>query len=197
MRNKYKINDEERLTTHETLKQRLHALNNRLVRNQKRQTQFRQNRDFANKPSKLYDELRGNRINVKEPPTKESVEQFWKPLYQNRKTYNHQAEWRQQYSESLDIEEATYSSITSNEISKSTSNFSNWKSPGIDKLQNFWWNRLTNLHPKIAQIFDSILIDPTKSPEWLTTGRTTLIPKKEPTNNPSNYRPITCLPVIS
>ena len=197
MRNKYKINDEEkRLTTHETLKQRLHALNNRLVRYQKRQTQFRQNRDFANKPSKLYDELRGNRINVKEPPTKESVEQFWKPLYQNRKTYNHQAEWRQQYSESLDIEEATYSSITSNEISKSTSNFSNWKSPGIDKLQNFWWNRLTNLHPKIAQIFDSILIDPTKSPEWLTTGRTTLIPKKEPTNNPSNYRPITCLPVI-
>ena len=36
MRNKYKINDEEkRLTTHETLKQRLHALNNRLVRYQK------------------------------------------------------------------------------------------------------------------------------------------------------------------
>ena len=30
----------------------------------------------------------------------------------------------------------------------------------------------------------------------MTTGQTTLIGNKEPTQNPSNYRPISCLPVI-
>ena len=39
-------------------------------------------------------------------------------------------------------------------------------------------------------------VQPESCPDWLTTGQTTLIAKKEPTRNPSNYRPITCLPVM-
>jgi hypothetical protein len=31
-------------------------------------------------------------------------------------------------------------------------------------------------------------------PEWLTAGVTFLIPKNENTENPKNYRPVTCLP---
>jgi hypothetical protein len=30
--------------------------------------------------------------------------------------------------------------------------------------------------------------------EWLTAGVTYLIPKNENTENPKNYRPVTCLP---
>ena len=33
-------------------------------------------------------------------------------------------------------------------------------------------------------------------PEWLTNGQTTLVSRKKSTKNPTNYRPITCLPVI-
>ena len=38
--------------------------------------------------------------------------------------------------------------------------------------------------------------NPEEVPAWFTTGRTTLVPKKQPTEEPSNYRPITCLPII-
>jgi hypothetical protein len=31
--------------------------------------------------------------------------------------------------------------------------------------------------------------------EWLTVGVTYLIPKNENTENPKNYRPVTCLPM--
>ena len=31
-------------------------------------------------------------------------------------------------------------------------------------------------------------------PEWLTTGVTLLIPTNENTENPNNYRPVSCLP---
>ena len=94
------------------------------------------------------------------------------------------------------ITEATYSEITTNEIESATSEFSNWKSPGLDKLHNSWWNKLTTLHPKVAVAFNKWIFQPENCPDWWTTGQTTLITKEEPTQNPSNYRLITCLLVM-
>ena len=112
------------------LKQRLYALNNRLSRYQKRQKQYQQNNDFISNQSKLFDELRGNRITIMDPPTKEDIEKFWKPLYENEKEYHKHAAWLQEYKTSANnITEATYSEITTNEIESAASEFSNWKSP--------------------------------------------------------------------
>jgi len=198
MKNKYKINKEDdRVLALEKSKQRLYALNNRLSRYKKRQKQFRQNNEFFNKPNKLYDDMRGNKITVTNPPTKEQVETFWRPMYETKKQFNKNASWLKEYRTSTEnIIPANYTSITPAEMSKSSSKFSNWKSPGIDKLQNYWWTKLTNIHTLTAKIFDDILKHPDTCPEWLTTGRTTLVPKKVDTQNPSNYRPITCLPVV-
>ena len=139
----------------------------------------------------------GESITIMDPPTKEDIEKFWKPLYENEKEYHKHAAWLQEYKTSANnITEATYSEITTNEIESATSEFSNWKSPGLDKLHNFWWNKLTTLHPKVAVAFDKLIVQPENCPDWLTTGQTTLIAKKEPTRNPSNYRPITCLPIM-
>ncbi|XP_066934427.1 uncharacterized protein [Clytia hemisphaerica] len=196
MRQKYNITDEyEREVILETLKQRMLALNNRLSRYQKRQTQFRQNNDFIEKPSKLFDELRGNKTEVKDPPSKESIEQFWKPMYETRKCYNKESVWLQQYEESIDAAQSEYSDITPDEVMSATNKFANWKSPGIDKIQNFWWCNLPNIHAKFAELSNNTIVDPTTCPKWLTTGRTTLISKKPPTQNPSNYRTIDQLPV--
>ena len=197
MKIKYQIFDEQtRSTSLETLEQRLCALNNRPSRYQRSQKQYQQNNDFINKQSKLFDELRGNRIPIMDPPTKEDIEKFWKPLYENKKEYNKDAAWLHEYKTVNNITETTYSEITTNEIESATSEFSNWKSPRLDKLHNFWWNKLTTLHPKVAVAFDKLIVQPENCPDWLTTGQTTLIAKKEPTRNPSNYRPITCLPVM-
>ena len=92
--------------------------------------------------------------------------------------------------------EASYNEISANEITLASSKFSNWKSPGIDRLHNFWWNKLSKLHPKMATIFDKIMLNPNDCPEWLTTGKTSLVAKKKETKDPSNYRPITCLPIM-
>ena len=74
-------------------------------------------------------------------PTKEDAEKFWKPLYENKKEYNKNAVWLQGYEVSINnTTEAIYSEITTNQIESATSEFSNWKTPGLDKLHNFWWN---------------------------------------------------------
>jgi len=90
MKQKYNITNEEvREVRLETLKQCLLALINRLSRYQKRQKQFRQNNDFAEKPSKnnrqkLFDKLQGNRTEINDPPSKENIEEFWKPMYKEK-----------------------------------------------------------------------------------------------------------------
>jgi hypothetical protein len=45
----------------------------------------------------------------------------------------------------------------------------------------------------MAAIFNK-LIEADQIPEWLMAGVTFLIPKNENTENPKNYRPVTCLP---
>jgi len=198
MRNKYKIKTEqERVNVGETLKQRLKALNNRYQRFVRRENQYNQNYEFENKPSKFYDTIRGNKIDVSETPSKDEISNFWRPIYENEKHYNQDASWLADYKESIaHVQQAEYEPITPNEVNKATSKFQNWKSPGIDKLQNFWWCQLTSLHETTASVIDTIIQHPEQCPLWLTQGRTTLVPKKRDTKNPSNYRPITCLPII-
>ena len=94
------------------------------------------------------------------------------------------------------ITEVTYNEITKKELESATYKFSNWKSPRLDKLHNIWWNKLWTLHPKVAIAFDTLTVQPESWADWLTTGQIKLIAKKKSTRNPSNYQPITCLPVM-
>jgi len=71
----------------------------------------------------------------------------------------------------------------------------NWKAPGRDQIPNFWLKQLTATLKHIATIFNK-LIEEDQIPEWLTAGVIFLIPKNENTENPKNYRPVTCLPTL-
>ena len=67
-----------------------------------------------------------------------------------QKEFNKNAVWLQEYKNSVNNTiEAEYDEITSNEVKLASAKFSNWKSPGVDKIQNFWWFKLPTLHPKI------------------------------------------------
>jgi hypothetical protein len=71
----------------------------------------------------------------------------------------------------------------------------NWKAPGRDQIAIFWFEQLTATHKHIAALCNK-LIEGDQIPEWLTAGVTFLIPKNENTENPKNYRPVTCLSII-
>ena len=68
-----------------------------------------------------------------------------------------------------------------------------WKSPGVDKIPNFWLNCLTSTHKQIALNFTNILQNPETAPKWLTEGTIYFLPKSQENQNPQNYRPITYL----
>eukprot|EP00111_Clytia_hemisphaerica_P007385 TCONS_00021477-protein len=188
-------NDRERKLTCERLKQKLLAKNNRLKRYKERSNQFNQNREFVNSPDKFYKKLRGCAIPITKAPSKQEIEDFWRPILGTESNFNNNAPWIADYEATIDIQPYEFQPITKEEMSEAIKNFANWKSPGIDCLQNYWWNKFESIHDQKVQIYNRLMDDPQSIPPWFTSGRTTLIPKKPQTEIPSNYRPITCLPI--
>ena len=72
----------------------------------------------------------------------------------------------------------------------------NWKSPGPDLVQGFWLKSFSSLHERVRLQLKECL-DKGFVPNWLTRERTSLLQKdKSKGNVASNYRPITCLPLM-
>ena len=72
----------------------------------------------------------------------------------------------------------------------------NWKSPGPDLVQGFWLKNVCSLHERVRlQLKECLECEFELS--WLTRESTSLLQKdKSKGNVPSNYRPITCLPLM-
>ena len=72
----------------------------------------------------------------------------------------------------------------------------NWKSPGPDFAQGFQLNNFSSFHGRVRSQIKECL-DSDFRPKWLTKGRPALLQKdKRKGNIASNYRPITCLPLM-
>ena len=70
------------------------------------------------------------------------------------------------------------------------------KPPGRDKITSFWYKKLTLYRPDLANLFQQTLQGDTKLLKWLSLALTSLLPKKNETHVPKNYRPIACLNVM-
>jgi hypothetical protein len=83
--------------------------------------------------------------------------------------------------------------VTKEDVQEAIKETSNWKAPGRDLIQNFWYKTLTVIHKTFATCINKLLQHPEDIPEFLTKGNAYLIPKDNDTSNRSKYRPITCL----
>ena len=67
------------------------------------------------------------------------------------------------------------------------------KSPGRDLIIGFWFKKLTFYIEPLANLYQNTFERLTTLPDWLTLGKTILLPKNEHTQAAKNYRPIACL----
>ena len=80
------------------------------------------------------------------------------------------------------------------EITSFLSNAHNWKSPGNDKIQNYWLKAFAAAHTRIRKKnFNSIMEKSEKVPDWLTTGISYLLPISGDSKEVRKYRPFMCL----
>ena len=86
--------------------------------------------------------------------------------------------------------------ITTGSLKKILDRMPNWKSPGVDLVQGFWLKNFSSLHERVRFPLKECL-DSGFLPSWVTRGRTLLLQKdKSKGDVGSNYRPITCLPLM-
>ena len=85
---------------------------------------------------------------------------------------------------------------TTGSLKKILGRMPNWKSPGPDLVQGFWLRNFSSLHERVRLELKECL-DSGFVPSWLTEGRTSLLQKdKSKVKLASNYRSITCLPLM-
>ena len=82
------------------------------------------------------------------------------------------------------------------DVVKRIRGMSNWKAPGPDGVQGYWFKAFDCLHKPMTCALQKALSDE-NVPDWMVTGKTVLI-QKDPAKGTdvSNYRPIACLPLM-
>ncbi|XP_039755836.1 uncharacterized protein LOC120630638 [Pararge aegeria] len=186
----------------DTFKQKLALKVHRLRRYKKAQQRKKDNAIFATNEKMFYRNLNKphtDRISDEkiETPTIEHLENFWSGIWEQQVEHNNEAAWiTEEDFKWRGIDEMEFKEFTESDITIITARLHNWKSPGIDKIHNFWYKKLTSLHKIIAKVFTDIVLGRQNIPEFIATGITYMLPKTKYTTQPSQYRPITCLPTI-
>ncbi|KAG6456631.1 uncharacterized protein LOC119190438 [Manduca sexta] len=128
-------------------------------------------------------------------PTKEAIQNFWTNILTNPTPYNTEATWITEIERSaINIERHQFEDIDVGNVRDAVRKTQNWKTPGIDKIQNYYLKYFTSAHKHIAQLFNRMVkgLEPIDS--WFTTVHVILIPKCDDTQDPKNWCPIACLP---
>ena len=91
----------------------------------------------------FYREIGKNQVMVKEAPPKNSIGKFWKGIWGEKIACNMSASWiGNMEKENEKVKEQEWEIITVPELKAALTKSQKWKSPGIDKVPNFWLNAL-------------------------------------------------------
>ena len=190
-----KYNCNNILEINELLKQKISAKAQRKRRFEKRALFFKQNATFKSDTKRFYRDLGNGQAKISDPPDKKALEEFWRPIWEQPKLFHgNDKPWFQRFcTKNQNVPTQHLTTFTARDVTNSISKAANWKAPGPDKVPNYWLKKLTALHGKLAEMYNKQLISPSDTPTWLTEGITYMIPKSNDTQQPKNYRPITCL----
>ena len=173
------------------------AIAAKVRRYQGRVDSYRQNRLFENNQRQFYRELdqEEERCGDDQPVAEES-KQFWGSIWSQSTDHKKDAKWLQDLRSEVNVKKQEKIDITTGSLKEVLGRMPNWKSPSPDLVQGFWLKSFSSLHERVRLQLKECL-DSGFVPSWLTRGRTSLLQKdKSKGNVASNYRPITCLPLM-
>ena len=194
---KYNIEERGLNLVLEELKERITAKAEKIKIYDRRVDQYQQNRMFQNNQRRLFEKLEGVERGDDAIPDAEESRKFWSNIWSKQVEHNTSAHWIQKIDDQTNkIAKQKEVKITVELIAKQARKLPNWKSPGPDGVHGFWYKNIKGDRQVLAAKLDQCLQNGLV-PEWLTKGTTTLIMKdKNKGAEVTNYRPITCLPMM-
>lgn len=156
-----------------------------------------QNRMFRMDQKRFYQRLNGMDKRESVVPNGDASVEFWSRIWGQRVEHNREAEWIREVKNRFNHSKQEKVVIGVDVIQKKCKKLPNWKTPGLDGVQGYWFKHLTTCHKRIASQFNELLSGEKQIPEWITCGRTVLC-QKDPKKGAAvdNFRPISCLLVM-
>ncbi|XP_030760815.1 uncharacterized protein LOC115885926 [Sitophilus oryzae] len=188
------------IDTLDSLKQQLAVHTDKLKRYKRSHLRRMHNAQFTQNERCFYRNL-GNKANKENPQHPNAIDsnqlnQYWNNIWSSQGEHQINAAWINQEREKHQNVRMEDTIITLRDVESAIKKLPNWRSPGHDGIHNFWLKKFSATYNHLAREFTETLIDPNKMPVFLTEGITHLLPKTKNPDNPSQYRPITCLPSI-
>ncbi|CAI9715279.1 Hypothetical predicted protein [Octopus vulgaris] len=136
---------------------------------------------FKNNPKNFYRKIGKTPVTVKS----KEVQGFWNKIWAEEKSHNEKATWIDRIATVLySLEEQKWEGVKVEDVRSALRRSSKWKSPGKDKIPNFWLNDFPESHELLTELYNDVLQHPSRMPAWLVDGLTFLLPKSEETNEP-------------
>ena len=88
---------------------------------------------------------------------------------QKKKKHNEKAEWINHIRRELEELEEGLKAEIHTDLLKTTLKVSNWKTPGHDGINGFWFKKFTSIHDRLALEMNKCL-QTAHVPEWMTKG---------------------------
>ncbi|CAH2021123.1 unnamed protein product, partial [Acanthoscelides obtectus] len=184
------------------LKQKLKAMAKKLRRYKESNTRRQHNSQFSRSERSFYKNLESEdhepqTLKENKVPTPEATKTFWESIWGNPVIHNNTRWLFDEKRSTSSLQTMLEWEVTTDQVTKAINKTSNWKAPGQDKIQNFWYKQFKVSHQHLAKCYTHLLSNPEELPPFMTSGITYLLPKtKVSSKDPSKYRPITCLPTI-
>ena len=195
---KYELLEKGCLSVATLIKNKIQAGSVKIKHFTEKTLQHRHNTLFKSNQAQVYKELGGKTKKDNPSPDAEGSKAFWGGIWSESHQHNDKADWLGMVKDEIkgklkameDIE------ITLEDVVRRIKGMSNWKAPGPDGVQGYWFKAFDNLHKPIAHALQQTVVNE-NVPEWMVTGKTALI-QKDPAKGTevSNYRPIACLPLM-
>ena len=179
-----------------SLKSKISVATVRMQRYNIQEKSKNQNQAFIKNCKQFYRDIAAEGdIKVKEIPSEDELRNFWGgQIWGQSNLYDPSAEWIPAWKDHYKaIKEQSWVDVSYTDLTSQLNKTMNWKAPGLDLVPNYWLKNLNVLQQPLACALNECVTNPESTPQWLVTGKSTLLPKNEKTVAAKNYRPITCL----
>ena len=175
MERKYKLSDVGNFQVIGILKEKISAGATKIGRYEERELHYHQNTLFATNKKQFYQEL-DDRSNIPNKPLDaQEASEFWSNIWSIPGNFNKTASWLPKVKERLsEIEKQEDIRISVENVKTTIRKMTNWKAPGSDFVQGYWFKRFLTLHSRLIEHLQTCVVVG-DVPTWMTKRKTTLI----------------------